>query len=147
MITATRRAETTARDRFGIPAGEFQVRLVATALEANGFSVLRARDAAEAKRIVLEMIPEGTKVHHGASQTLEVTGIAQELDTSGRYEPIGPRIRGMDRATQGDEIRRETAAPDVMLGSVHAVTEGGSLMAASMQRQSARLPMPQAPAG
>ena len=38
----------------------------------------------------------------------------------------------MDRATQGDEIRRETAAPDVMLGSVHAVTETGSLMAASM---------------
>ena len=38
----------------------------------------------------------------------------------------------MDRATQGDEIRREAAAPDVMLGSVHAVTETGSLMAASM---------------
>ena len=38
----------------------------------------------------------------------------------------------MDRATQGDEIRRVTAAPDVMLGSVHAVTETGSLLAASM---------------
>ena len=94
--------------------------------------MLRARDAAEAKRIVLELVPEGAQVHHGASQTLELTGIAQELDTSGRYEPIGRRIRGMDRATQGDEIRRDTAAPDVMLGSVHAVTETGSLMAASM---------------
>ena len=51
---------------------------------------------------------------------------------SGRYEPLGPRIRHMDRATQGDEIRRLTAAPDVMLGSVHAVTETGSLLAASM---------------
>jgi hypothetical protein len=38
----------------------------------------------------------------------------------------------MDRATQGDEIRRLTAAPDFMLGSVHAVTETGSLMVASM---------------
>jgi len=37
----------------------------------------------------------------------------------------------MDRATQGDQIRREAASPDVMLGSVHAVTEAGSLMAAS----------------
>src|SRR5947209_4815462 len=38
----------------------------------------------------------------------------------------------MDRATQGDEIRRLTSAPDVMLGSVHAVTETGSLLTASM---------------
>jgi hypothetical protein len=132
MVTATRRFETAASDRFGIPADDARVRRAIIALEANGFSVFRARDAAEARRIVLELIPEGTKVHHGASQSLEVTGITQELDTSGRYEPIGPRIRGMDRATQGDEIRRESAAPDVMLGSVHAVTETGSLLAASM---------------
>jgi hypothetical protein len=38
----------------------------------------------------------------------------------------------MDRQTQADEIRRLSAAPDVMLGSVHAVTETGSLVAASM---------------
>jgi hypothetical protein len=38
----------------------------------------------------------------------------------------------MDRATQADEIRRLSAAPDVMLGSVHAVTEAGSLVTASM---------------
>ena len=43
----------------------------ATALEANGFNVLRARDAAEARRMVLELIPDGATVHHGASQTLE----------------------------------------------------------------------------
>jgi hypothetical protein len=81
--------------------------------------------------MVLELIPEGTKVHHGASQTLEVTGIADELETSGRYDTIRRRIRKLDRATQGDEIRRETAAPAVMLGSVQAVTETGSLLAAS----------------
>jgi hypothetical protein len=131
MITETR-PESAANDRFGTPADEDRVRRAAAALEANGFTVIRARDAAEARRSVLALIPEGTNVHHGASQTLDTTGIAQELDTSGRYDPIGPRIRTMDRATQGDEIRRETAAPDVMLGSVHAVTETGSLLAASM---------------
>jgi hypothetical protein len=130
--TATHPAERAVRDRFGIPADELRVRRAAAALEANGFSVLRAGTAAVARRIVLDLIPEGSKVHHGASQTLEVTGISQELETSGRYEPVGPRIRSMDRATQADEIRRERTAPDVMLGSVHAVTEAGSLMAASM---------------
>ena len=79
MITATRQTETAA-DRFGIPADDARVRRAIFALEANGFSVLRAGDAAEAKRIVLESVPDGAKVHHGASQTLEVTGIAQELE-------------------------------------------------------------------
>jgi hypothetical protein len=37
----------------------------------------------------------------------------------------------MDRATQADEIRRLGASPDIMLGSVHAITETGSLVAAS----------------
>jgi hypothetical protein len=38
----------------------------------------------------------------------------------------------MDRETQADEIRSLGAAPDFMLGSVHALTETGSLITASM---------------
>jgi L-lactate utilization protein LutC len=71
-------------------------------------------------------------VYHGASQTLEVSGITEEIEKSGRYEALRPRIWSMDRQTQADEIRRLSASPDVMLGSVHAVTETGALVAASM---------------
>jgi hypothetical protein len=118
--------------RFGTPADEARVKRTAAALEANGITVLRAATAAEAKRIVLELIPEGSRVHHGASQSLEVSGITDELEKSGRYEAVRPKIFSMDRTTQADEIRRLTASPEVMLGSVHAVTETGSLLAASM---------------
>jgi hypothetical protein len=118
--------------RFGTVADDARVRRTAAALEANGMSVLRAADAAEARRIVLDLIPEGSQVYHGASQTLEVSGITEALERSGRYEPLRPRIWSMDRQTQADEIRRLSASPDVMLGSVHAVTETGALLAASM---------------
>ena len=118
--------------RFATLADEASVTRTAAALEANGITVLRATDAAEAKRLVLDLIPDGAEVHHGASQTLESTGITEALEESGRYEPVRPRIWSMDRQTQADEIRRLSAAPDVMLGSVHAVTETGSLVAASM---------------
>jgi LUD domain len=37
----------------------------------------------------------------------------------------------MDRATQGRSLRNLSAAPDVMLGSVHALTEDGHLLTAS----------------
>jgi L-lactate utilization protein LutC len=118
--------------RFGTVSDEAQVKRTAAALEANGITVLRAADAAEAKRIVLDLIPDGSQVHHGASESLEASGITDEIEKSGRYEPLRPRIWSMDRTTQADEIRRLSSAPDVMLGSVHAVTETGSLVAASM---------------
>src|SRR5207253_6192123 len=102
------------------------------ALEENGINVIRAEDGAEAKDIVLGLIPNGSQVHHGASVSLDMTGITHEIETSGRYEALRPRIWSMDRKTQADEIRRLSAAPDVMLGSVHAVTETGALIAASM---------------
>ena len=117
--------------QFSTLADDARVTRVAEALEANGISVLRASNAADARRIVLDVIPEGSEVHHGASETLDVTGITDEIETSGRYQPVRPRIWSMDRATQADEIRRLGAAPDIMLGSVHAVTETGSLLAAS----------------
>jgi hypothetical protein len=118
--------------RWGTKADDVRVKRAMAALEANGISALRAANAAEAKRIVLELIPDGAQVHHGASQSLELSGIVAEIEGSGRYEPLRPRIWSMDRATQADEIRRLSAAPDVMLGSVHAVTKTGSLLTASM---------------
>jgi hypothetical protein len=116
---------------FAALADDARVVQAAAALEGNGISVVRAANAGEAKRIVLELVPAGAQVHNGASQSLEETGIADEIHNSGRYEPIHPRIWSMDRETQADEIRRLTSSPDVMLGSVHAVTETGSLVAAS----------------
>jgi hypothetical protein len=118
--------------RFGTVADDARVTRTAAALEANGIRAIRAANGAEAKRIVLDLIPDGSQVHNGASLTLDVSGITEVIATSGRYDAVRPRVMSMDRATQADEIRRLSAAPDVMLGSVHAVSETGSLLAASM---------------
>jgi hypothetical protein len=117
--------------RFATPADDARVTRTAAALEANGITVLHAANSTEAKRIVLDLIPAGSQVHQGASKSVEDSGIAEEIERSGRYEPLRPRVFSMDRATQADEIRRLSAAPDIMVGSVHAVTETGALVAAS----------------
>jgi hypothetical protein len=119
------------RRRFGTLASDSRVARTAAALEANGIRVLRAADSAEARRIVLDLVPDGAQVHHGASRTLQETGILEAIEKTDRFERVRPRILGMDRKTQADEIRRLAASPDVMLGSVHAVTETGSLITAS----------------
>ncbi len=117
--------------QFGKLADDARVTLTMSALEANGINVFRAADAAEARRIVLSLIPDGAQVHHGASQSLEASGIIAAIEKSGRFEHLRPRVLSMDRKTQGDKIRRLIASPDVMLGSVHAVTETGALITAS----------------
>jgi hypothetical protein len=116
---------------FSAPADENRVTRTVAALEANGIIVHRVRNGAEAKGLVLDLIPPGSQVHQGASATLEATGITEQLEKSGRYNPLRPRLHSMDRATQVDEIRRLSASPDIMVGSVHAITETGSLVAAS----------------
>ncbi|HSS94846.1 MAG TPA: LUD domain-containing protein [Candidatus Dormibacteraeota bacterium] len=119
------------RSQYGRAKSAAEVDRTAGALEKNGFVVRRAATSGEAKEVVLSLIPSGAEVLHGASQTLQLTGITEAIERSERYRPIRPRISGMDRQAQADEIRWLAAAPEVMLGSVHAVTETGSLMAAS----------------
>ena len=52
-----------------------------------------------------------------------MSGIEDDLNTSGRYQAVKPRVVAMDRATRMDEIRVLTATPDFVVGSVAAVTE------------------------
>ena len=132
MITEVRpTTPASTQHRFNTLADEPRTLRTAAALEASGFTVRRAADAAEAKRIVLGLIPDGAQVHQGASASLDDIGITAAVAESGRYDAIRPRLWSMDRQTQRDQIRRLGAAPDVMLGSVHAVTESGSLVTAS----------------
>jgi len=116
---------------FTDPAPAQRLERAAAALTAHGFTVEIIDDAAAARARIKDLIPEGASVFTGASETLRLSGIDDDINTSGRYQAVRPRVRAMDRATEADEIRRLTASPDVIVGSVAAVTETGSLIAAS----------------
>src|SRR5258708_28936799 len=62
---------------------------------------------------------------------LEVIGVAEDIERSGLYQPLRPRLYQMDREMQAHEMRQLAAAPDFVVGSAHAVTEEGSLLIAS----------------
>jgi hypothetical protein len=70
-------------------------------------------------------------VFTGASETLRLAGIEEDINAGGRYDAIRARGQAMNRATQLAEIWRLMSTPDVIMGSVHAVTETGSLVIAS----------------
>ena len=116
---------------FADPAPAERLERAAAALTAHRFTVEILDTAAAARTRIKNLIPEGASVFTGASETLRLSGIEEDINNSGRYDAIRARGLAMDRATQMDEIRRLLASPDVAVGSVAAVTETGSLVVAS----------------
>ena len=116
---------------FADPAPAPRLERAAAALTAHGFTVEILDDAAAARTRINDLIPEGTSVFTGASETLRLSGIEEDINHSGRYDALRARGATMDRATQRNEIWRLISTPDVIVGSVHAVTETGSLVVAS----------------
>ncbi|MEU4223589.1 LUD domain-containing protein [Nonomuraea sp. NPDC026600] len=116
---------------FTDPAPAQTLERVAAALRENNFAVEILDDAAAARTRLKDLIPEGASVFTGASETLRLSGIDEDINSGGRYESVKARSVTMDRATQLTEIWRMIACPDVIVGSVAAVTETGSLVAAS----------------
>jgi hypothetical protein len=116
---------------FAGPAPDESLQQAAAALTAHGFTADILDDAAAARSRIKDLIPEGANVFTGASETLRLSGIDEDINTSGRYQAIKPHVLAMDRVTGADDIRRLLASPDVAVGSVAAVTETGSLVVAS----------------
>src|ERR1700737_182357 len=116
---------------FATPATSAELEALAGRLRERNFEVVIVQNGAEAKAEVMKRIPEGASVHSGKSKTLEDAGIFEELMSSDRFDFVRRRTSKMDRNTQGDEIRKISSSPDVMLGSVQAVTEAGRLVITS----------------
>ncbi|MGC1376348.1 MAG: LUD domain-containing protein [Anaerolineales bacterium] len=116
---------------FATLASDEQIEHTARSLEANGIHTLIAETAADAKRLFFELIPDGSEIFLGASVTLESLGIRDEVDKSGRFDALRPKMFAMNRQTQGNEIRKLGASPDFAAGSVQAVSEDGHVLIAS----------------
>src|SRR5512138_1900760 len=124
-------SEMVPNQEFAKLADDERIQRTAKALEANGIQTLIAETGEEARRLFFELVPEGSEIFLGASVTLETLGIQNEIDKSGRYDALRPKMFAMDRATQAREMRKLVGAPDFAAGSVHAVTEDGQVLIAS----------------
>lgn len=131
MVNVVYERTLTPNKEFEEVATDEQIERTAKALEANNIHTLIAENEEEAKRMFFELVPEGAEVFLGASVTLEKLGIKDEIDQSGKFNALRPKMFAMDRATQGREIRKLGGTPDYAAGSVHAVTEDGQVLIAS----------------
>ena len=114
----------------GLASAE-RIAAAAAALQRNGVGSHVTGTGAEARRLVSSLLPDGAEVYNNTSQTLEAIGVAGDIERSGRYQPLRLRLYRMDREMQRREMRVMAASPDYVVGSVHALTEDGSLLIAS----------------
>ncbi len=119
------------RGDFASPAAEETIQRVAQRMRERNIEVVVVDDGDQARRVLLERLPEGAEVHSGKSKTLQDAGIFDAIHDESRYDALRPRYLKMDRKNQAREIRKLIAGPDFMLGSVNAVTEDGVLVVAS----------------
>lgn len=112
-------------------ASEESLQKTVSALKTNGIDAVVVENGEEAKKKVLEMIPEKAEVMTMTSETLRTTGITQELDESGKYDSVKHKLKQLNRETDNNEMQRLGTAHEWAIGSVHAVSEEGHVFIAS----------------
>jgi acyl-CoA hydrolase len=122
---------TDAADRFTTLPDDQTLTATVTALEEHGFSVEVADTLDAARAAVLARIPAGSTVMTNTSVTLEETGIADAINDGGPYESARNKMFALDFATQAQDMKAIGGQPDYAIGSVHAVTQDGTLVIAS----------------
>lgn len=116
---------------FAIPSDSDRLHQVAAALDSNGIHTIVVNSSNEARNVVLNLIPDGAELFESSSQTLIETGIAAEVSSSGRFQLVRPKLMELYAKGDRDGMRKLGSAPQVMIGSVHAITENGELLVAS----------------
>jgi L-lactate utilization protein LutC len=117
---------------FDTVATDEHIQTAKQALEANGFKVVVTEDGEAAKQSVLSMIPKGSEVLAVTSQTTNTIGLAAAINESGDYDAVMPKLVAlMGDPSKKREQRKLGAAPEYVVGSVHAITQDGKALIAS----------------
>lgn len=112
-------------------ATEEQISKTVQALEMNGIQTVVVETGEQARVLVLSMLPPGVDVYNPPSRTLDQIGLTKDIETSEIFRPVRSRLGSLDRVSQQREMRHMIASPDIVIGSVHAITENGEILMAS----------------
>lgn len=116
---------------FSQLADDTSIQQAKSSLEQNGITVHIAENGKQAKEEILKLIPNGAEVMTASSLTLDALGLVQIFNESGNYESIKAKLAKLDRTRDSIQMQKLGAAPEFVVGSVHAVTLDGKVMIAS----------------
>jgi hypothetical protein len=115
-------------ETFAVPAGHEALSRAAKGLRERNYAAHVVETVADARALVRDLLPRDKAIFTAASETLRHSGLLADIDDGEEFVSVRARLAGID------DIRAQITAgatPDVVVGSVHAVTEDGILVAAS----------------
>jgi hypothetical protein len=116
---------------FAVAASEPQLERTVKNLRERGIDARIVGSAGDALDAVLNLIPAHAEVFLATSKTVEAIGLSERLSGAGEFDLVRPKVMALMQAKDARGARKMGAAPDVVVGSVHAVTEEGEVLIAS----------------
>jgi hypothetical protein len=117
-------------ETFAVPASDEALSRAAKGLGERGFTAHVVDTVADARTLVRDLLPRDKAIFTSASETLRHSGLLADIDDGDEFVSVRAQLVGVDPR----DIRTKItigATPEVIVGSVHAVTEDGIMVAAS----------------
>lgn len=101
------------------------------ALKPRGITAYVVENKEEARKKVWSLLPDESKVLTSTSVTLEEIGIHDEIERSDKIISVRKEYMALDHEKDNEKIRVIRSTPEIVIGSVHAVTQDGQIIVAS----------------
>ncbi len=116
---------------YTVPADRQALERTMASLRAHNIGAELVADREEALTRLQSLIPEGAEVMVGTSTTLQQIGFNQWLESTTSVRNLRAVIRAENEAAARADLRRRAATADVMVGSVHGISETGEVVVLS----------------
>jgi hypothetical protein len=117
-------------ETFAVPAGDEALSRAAKGLRERGYTAHVVDAAADARALVRDLLPRDKAIFTANSETLRHSGLLADIDDGEEFVSVRAQLAGVDPKDIRTQITMGSA-PDVVVGSVQAVTEDGVMVAAS----------------
>lgn len=107
------------------------VEKVIDALAKRNIEAFFVENKEQARKKVWSLLPKGSRVLTSTSLTLEEIGIHDEIEKSTQIKSVRKEYMALDHKKDAAKIRQLRSTPDIVMGSIHGVTEDGQVLIAS----------------
>lgn len=117
-------------ETFAVVADDEALSRAAKGLRERGYTAHIVDTVADARALVRDLLPRDKAIFTANSETLRHSGLLADIDDGEEFTSVRARLAAVDPKDIRTQITMG-ATPDVVVGSVHAITEDGILVAAS----------------
>ena len=117
-------------ETFAKVAEDESISRAAKGLRERNYTTHVVDTVAEARALVRDLLPRDKAIFTANSESVRLSGLGADIDEGDEFISVRDQLAGLE-PTDIRALIRVGATPDVIVGSVHAVTEDGVLVVTS----------------